>query len=152
MYCQERLIQQSQRDVALHVSNAVNAAYKALSSPLHRIEYILQRNGFNTEETDQLEDLEFISEIMEVREEIETGNVERLRALEEDNDSELHISQALRRSITFFVLITDKIRAVHGIIEGSVARKNWEEVKAAAVRLKYLHGIADAIKQRLDSL
>jgi molecular chaperone HscB len=151
VYCQERLIQQSQRDIALHVSNAVNAAYKALSSPLHRIEYILQRNGFNTEETDQLEDLEFISEIMEVREEIETGNVERLRALEEDNDSELHISQALRRLITFF-LITDKIRGVHDIIEGSVARKNWEEVKAAAVRLKYLHGIAEAIKQRLDGL
>jgi molecular chaperone HscB len=151
VYCQERLIQQSQRDVALHVSNAVNAAYKALSSPLHRIEYILQRNGFNTEETDQLEDLEFISEIMEVREEIETGNVERIRALEEDNDSELHISQALRRLITFF-LITDKIRGVHDIIEGSVARKNWEEVKAAAVRLKYLHGIAEAIKQRLDGL
>jgi len=151
VYCQESLIQQSQRDVALHVSNTVNAAYKALSSPLHRIEYILQRNGFNTEETDQLEDLEFISEIMEVREEIETGNVERIRALEEDNDSELHISQALRRLITFF-LITDKIRGVHGIIEESVARKNWEEVKAAAVRLKYLHGIADAIKQRLDGL
>jgi molecular chaperone HscB len=68
----------------------VNAAYKALSSPLHRIEYILQRNGFNIEEVDQLEDLEFISEIMEVREEIEAGDIERIYALEEDNHSEMH--------------------------------------------------------------
>lgn len=68
----------------------MNAAYKALSSPLHRIEYILQRNGFNIEEVDQLEDLEFISEIMEVREEIEAGDIERIHALDEDNHSELH--------------------------------------------------------------
>lgn len=128
----------------------MNAAYKALLSPLHRVEYILQRNGFNTEETDQLEDLEFISEIMEVREDIETGNVDHIRALENDNDSELRISRTLRTLTTF--LIIDKIREVHRIIEISVAEKNWEEVKAAAVRLKYLHGVSDAIKQRIDNL
>ncbi|KAG2154844.1 hypothetical protein DEU56DRAFT_770742 [Suillus clintonianus] len=123
---------ESQRDVALHMSNTVNAAYKTLSSPLHRIEYILQRNGFKTEEADPLEDLELISEIMEVREEIETGDIERIRTLEEDNDN--------------------KIREVLNTVTKSVSEKNWEETKAAAVRLKYLNGIADAIKQRLDNM
>ncbi|KAG1757572.1 hypothetical protein EDB19DRAFT_1622811 [Suillus lakei] len=123
---------ESQQDVALHVSNMVNAAYKALSSPLHRIEYILQRNGLETEEADPLEDLELISEIMEVREEIEAGDLERIRTLEEDNDN--------------------KIRQVVSTITKSVAEKNWEETKVAAVRLKYLNGIADAIKQRLDNM
>jgi molecular chaperone HscB len=66
----------------------VNAAYKALSSPLHRIEYILQRNGLVTEEADPLEDLELISEIMEVREEIEAGDIDRIRTIQEDNDGE----------------------------------------------------------------
>ncbi|KAG1749988.1 uncharacterized protein EDB91DRAFT_1110744 [Suillus paluster] len=123
---------ESKRDTALHVSNAVNTAYKALSSPLHRIEYILQRNGFQTEEVDPLEDLELISEIMEVREEIEAGGIERIRALEVDNDN--------------------KMSEVLSIINRSVAENNWEETKAAAVRLKYLNGIADAIKQRLDNM
>ncbi|KAG2350356.1 Co-chaperone Hsc20 [Suillus weaverae] len=121
-----------QRDVALHVSNTLNAAYKALSSPLHRIEYILQRNGLMTAEADPLEDPELISEIMEVREEIEAGNIERIRTLEEDNDN--------------------KIREVVSAVTKSVAEKNWEETKVAAVRLKYLNGIADAIKQRLDNM
>ncbi|KAG2044853.1 hypothetical protein BDR03DRAFT_1004074 [Suillus americanus] len=128
----ERFIQQLQRDIALDVSNTLNAAYKALSSPLHRIEYILQRNGLMTAEADPLDDLELISEIMEVREEIEAGDVERIRSLEEDNDN--------------------KIRQVVSTVTKSVAEKNWEETKVAAVRLKYLNGIADAIKQRLDNM
>jgi len=132
------------------VSNAVNTAYQALLSPLHRIEYILQRNGFETEEADQLEDLELISEIMEVREEIEAGDVEQIRTLEEDNDGEFPDSQTIHKSTTS--LVTDKIREVVSTIERSVGEKNWEEAKAAAVRLKYLHKIADAIKQRLDNL
>jgi molecular chaperone HscB len=49
-------------------------------------------------------------------------------------------------------LITDKIREVQSKIEKLVAEKNWDEAKAVAVRLKYLQGIADAIKQRLDHL
>ncbi|KAG1801625.1 uncharacterized protein HD556DRAFT_1338806 [Suillus plorans] len=121
-----------QQDVALHVSNTVNAAYKALSSPLHRIEYILRRNGLMIEEADPLEDIELISEIMEVREEIESGDIERIRTLEEDNDN--------------------KISEVVSAITKFVAQKNWQETKVAAVRLKYLNGIADALKQRLDNM
>ncbi|KAG2159860.1 uncharacterized protein EDB93DRAFT_1112307 [Suillus bovinus] len=121
-----------QRVIALHMSNTVNTAYKALSSPLHRIEYILQRNGLMIEEADSLEDPELISEIMEVREEIETGDIERIRAIEEDNDN--------------------KINEVVSAVTKSVAEKNWEETKVAAVRLKYLNGIADALKQRLDNM
>lgn len=123
---------ESQRDIALHVSNTVNAAYKALSSPLHRIEYILQRNGLMTEEADPLEDLELISEVMEVREEIEAGDIDQIRTIQEDNDK--------------------KISEVVSSVTKAVADKNWEETKVAAVRLKYLIGIADAVKKRLDNM
>lgn len=102
--CQQRFIQQFQRDVALHVSNTVNAAYKALSSPLHRIEYILQRNGFMTEEADPLEDLELISEIMEVREEIEAGDIDRIRTIQEDNESEFCHCEGLAGTVLTLLL------------------------------------------------
>jgi molecular chaperone HscB len=67
----------------------VNTAYKTLSSPLDRIEYLLRRNGIETGEADQLDDLELITEIMEAREEIEaiqSENADQLHAVRETND------------------------------------------------------------------
>jgi molecular chaperone HscB len=67
----------------------VNAAYKTLSSPLDRIEYLLRLNGIETGEADQLDDLELIAEVMEAREEIEgiqSGHADRLHALKDEND------------------------------------------------------------------
>jgi len=80
----------AKKGAALELSNAVNAAYKTLTSPLHRVEYILRRNGVETGEEDQLDDIELISEIMETREEIDNvqpGNAERLLALRDENNS-----------------------------------------------------------------
>ncbi|KAH7930974.1 Co-chaperone Hsc20 [Leucogyrophana mollusca] len=123
------------RDAALDVSNAVNTAYKTLLTPLHRVEYILRRQGIETEEADQLEDLDLITEVMEAREEIDSiqpGNIERLRSLEGENDA--------------------KVQDTMETIKGLIASKDWKEVKTAAVRLKYLQGIQDAIKQRVDNM
>lgn len=80
----------AEKGAALELSNAVNAAYKTLTSPLHRVEYILRRNGVETGEEDQLDDIELISEIMGTREEIDNvqpGNAERLLALRDENNS-----------------------------------------------------------------
>ncbi|KIJ68454.1 hypothetical protein HYDPIDRAFT_106650 [Hydnomerulius pinastri MD-312] len=126
---------ESQKDAALDISNAVNAAYKTLSSPLPRIEYILGCNGVETGEVDQLDDMELISEVMEAREEIDnvqSGNADRLHALRDENDV--------------------KILEVTRAIEELVAREDWKEAKTAAVRLKYLQGIEDAIKVRMDQI
>ncbi|KAI6136637.1 hypothetical protein F5141DRAFT_1075797 [Pisolithus sp. B1] len=120
---------------ALELSNTVNAAYKALKSPLHRIEYILKRNGIETEEADQLDDIELIDEIMQAREEIDSvqpGNPERLHGLRDRNDAKM--SQLIKT------------------IEGLVAKGDWRETKSAAVRLKYLDGIEQAIRRRLEDM
>jgi molecular chaperone HscB len=49
-------------------------------------------------------------------------------------------------------LVKDKIREVVSALTKSVAEKDWKETKVVSVRLKYLNGIADAIKQRLDNM
>lgn len=124
-----------EKDTALELSNTVNAAYRTLKSPLHRIEYILERNGVAMEEEDQLDDIELIDEIMGVREEIDNvqpGNSVRLHGLRDQNNAK--ISQLVK------------------MIEGLVAGGNWREAKSGAVRLKYLDGIEQAIRRRLESM
>ncbi|KAF8846381.1 Co-chaperone Hsc20 [Paxillus ammoniavirescens] len=126
---------EGQKNAALDVSNMVNAAYKTLSSPLDRIEYLLRLNGIETGEADQLDDLELIAEVMEAREAIEgiqPGDAVRLHALKDENDV--------------------KASEVTKAIEVLVAREDWEAAKAAAVRLKYLQGVEDAVKLRMDQI
>ncbi|KAH7883583.1 hypothetical protein F5I97DRAFT_1894072 [Phlebopus sp. FC_14] len=126
---------EDQKDAALAVSNTVNAAYNTLASPLRRVEYILRRNGIELAEADQLDDLDLINEVMDVREEIDSvrpGGRSRLEELRDENDV--------------------KIREVREAIEILVATEDWTAASAAAVRLKYLQGIEDAIKQELDYL
>lgn len=124
-----------EKRTALELSNTVNAAYKTLKSPLHRIEYILKRNGVEMEEADQLDDVELIDEIMQAREEIDSmqsGNLGRLHELRDQNDAK--ISQLVKMT------------------EGLVAKEDWRETKSAAVRLKYLDGIDQAIRRRLENM
>ena len=49
----------------------MNTAYNTLVEPLTRIQYILEREGVKITETDQTDDTELISEIMEAREALE---------------------------------------------------------------------------------
>ncbi|EIW86709.1 hypothetical protein CONPUDRAFT_161390 [Coniophora puteana RWD-64-598 SS2] len=124
---------ENERETALDLSNVVNAAYNSLLSPLQRAEYILFRNGREVGEADQLQDMELIEEIMEMREEIEScqaSNAERLHTLREMNNA--------------------KIQETGKVIEDLVQKQAWDALHTAAVRLKYLQGIEDAVKQRLD--
>jgi molecular chaperone HscB len=79
----------NKKGIAQSLSTLVNEAYQNLSKPLSRAEYILKRNGVEISETEQLDDLEFISEVMEAREELENsegGVPERIIQLANDND------------------------------------------------------------------
>lgn len=72
---------------------------------------------------------------MQAREEIDSvqsGNPERLHGLRDQNDAK--ISQLVK------------------MIEGLVAKDDWRETKSAAVRLKYLDGIDQAIRRRLENM
>lgn len=50
------------------MSSRVNEALHKLANPLRRAEYILAVEGFAGEETDKLEDMDLLMEVMEARE------------------------------------------------------------------------------------
>ena len=67
---------QSQQDLAHTLSSRLNEAYQCLSRPLPRAEYILERNGAQTIESDSLECSSFMIKIMEARELIDEATPE----------------------------------------------------------------------------
>lgn len=77
------------QDLAHSLSSLVNNAYQRLLKPLARAEYILERNGHPMSEEDKLDDMIFISEVMEAREEIENAdNPALIQAIREENRGE----------------------------------------------------------------
>ncbi|KAF5390271.1 hypothetical protein D9757_002934 [Collybiopsis confluens] len=114
---------QDKQDAAQALSSAVNRAYQTLLQPMARIEYILSLNGHPMEETDKLEDNEFLMNIMTAREEIETAETP------EEAEVILRENQAM---------IDDTLSEIEALVE---ARK-WDQAKEAGIRLKYLEGTA----------
>ncbi|KAJ7092730.1 hypothetical protein C8R44DRAFT_816384 [Mycena epipterygia] len=124
---------QHKQDIAQGLSSRLNEAYTCLAHPLRRAEYILEQNGLPISEHEQLDDLEFISEIMEVRESIdEAEDADELARIVDDNAA--------------------KIEGTVGDLEKAVGAEEWTSVKDAAVRLKYLEGIAAAGEQRREEI
>ncbi|KAJ7487602.1 hypothetical protein B0H11DRAFT_2014058 [Mycena galericulata] len=124
---------QHKQDIAQSLSSRLNEAYTSLADPLRRAEYILEQNGLPISEGDQLDDIEFISEIMQVRESIdEAEDVDELSRIVDDN--------------------TAKIEETVGDLEKAVGSQEWVRVKEGAVRLKYLEGIRAAGKQRREEM
>jgi molecular chaperone HscB len=70
-YCQSLYCTQNQQDIAQALSARINEAYQSLLNPLSRAEYLLQRHHIPVSETDQLEDMELMGEVIEARETIE---------------------------------------------------------------------------------
>ncbi|KAF8216239.1 hypothetical protein K438DRAFT_1560441 [Mycena galopus ATCC 62051] len=124
---------QHKQDIAQNLSSQVNEAYNSLLHPLRRAEYILEQNGLPMSENDKLDDLEFISEIMEARENIdEAADEDELARMVDEN--------------------TAKIEETVGILERAVGAQEWASAKDAAVRLKYLEGIGAAGAQKREEL
>lgn len=73
--CKEKL------QVAQALSARVNNSYQTLLHPLARAEYILERNQLPMSENDKVDDIAFMTDIMEAREVIEDS-----RSLDEIED------------------------------------------------------------------
>lgn len=54
--------------MAAAMSSRINEALHRLSDPLRRAEYILAQEGFAGEETDKLDDMALLMDVMEARE------------------------------------------------------------------------------------
>jgi DnaJ-domain-containing protein 1 len=91
------IIWKDKKDIAQSLSTFVNAAYQGLAGPLSRAEYILERNGHSMSETDQLEDLDFISEVMEARETLDEATDENsVEQLARENDCVYLVESKIR--------------------------------------------------------
>ncbi|EPT04332.1 hypothetical protein FOMPIDRAFT_1157455 [Fomitopsis schrenkii] len=113
------------QDAAAVMSSQANDALHRLSTPLRRVEYILEREGYHVGDHESLEDPEVLMETMEMREQIESAEskeeVERVQAT-----NGLRLAEVIQE-------ITDL-----------VSQKDWLAVKTAAIKLRYLQGIEKA--------
>lgn len=64
-------IEKEKLEIAQSLSALVNQAYQTLLNRVSRIEYILELNGHPLEETEQVVDMEFLSEIYQMRERLD---------------------------------------------------------------------------------
>ncbi|KAF8973927.1 hypothetical protein BDZ97DRAFT_1648348 [Flammula alnicola] len=121
-------------DLAHTLSSRINQAYQCLLHPLSRAEYILEQHGLQMSESDQVEDMEFMMEIMEARETIDDAIPENRDTIEKLVDSN---QQDIKRTI-------DEITKL-------VEQQDWPQVKSATIRLRYLDGIHRAAKRWMDN-
>ncbi|RPD62931.1 Co-chaperone Hsc20 [Lentinus tigrinus ALCF2SS1-7] len=111
--------------IAAAMSSRVNEALHRLSNPLRRVEYILAREGHGGEETDKLEDMELLMDVMEAREGLASAeSPDEVAEIRTANDA--------------------KIQETLQEIEQLVGAKDWEALRTAAIKLKYLQGIESA--------
>lgn len=112
-------------DIAASLSSLVNIAYKTLRQPLPRVEYILSLHDLQPDETDGLEDSELIMDVLDSRETLEQAS----------SRDEVDLVQSANQV---------KIDELLAQIESLVEHEDWPNLKTAAIKLKYLQGIADA--------
>lgn len=71
--------------MAERLSNYIGIAWSTLKDPLSRAEYILKLNDIKIAEEDQLDDFELISEIMEIREQLENATPRHVKRIADEN-------------------------------------------------------------------
>ncbi|KAF9526479.1 hypothetical protein CPB83DRAFT_857885 [Crepidotus variabilis] len=115
--------------VAQTLSSQVNAAYHALSDPLHRATYLLELNGHPIEEADKMEDIEFIGDVMHDIDTIqEAGKEEEAEVREVTDRNDNFIQQVLKD------------------IEERIAQNDWETVKDLVFKLRMARRVQDFSK------
>jgi molecular chaperone HscB len=134
-------VNQDKTLAAHHLSGLVNEAYNTLLRPLSRIHYILSQHNVGISETDQSNDPQLITEIIEIREALESasseGEVEEIK----------HDVTGSHTTCLISVVAYDfigKVSVTTKNIEEAVHLENWEKARREAVRLKYLRGLEAA--------
>lgn len=120
---------EEEKQISAGYSSLLNQAYKTLSSPLERGLYLLQIQGHAlSDEGEIIMDPEFLSEIMEINEEIhEVEDHESLQRLQKTNAIELE---------NLFRKAADHFR-----------NNDWESARECVAKLKYYNKIQRRIKE-----
>ena len=141
---------QRDQDLAHSLSSRLNEAYQCLLHPLPRAEYILEKNGLQTNETDQVEDMEFMANIMDAREVIDDATPENKAEVEALIESNQRMF-LLRLPSVIFISFSENITRTIGQLTSLIEKREWSLVKSATIRLRYLQGIDRAAKQWIDN-
>ena len=103
-------------------------------------------------ESDQVNDMAFMSHVMDARETIEDGeNETEIVTLAEENDGVLCFEKTCRDGNKFNNNNTARIKETVAEIERLVGEQNWVRVKEETIRLRYLEGIRRAVNKWLDN-
>ncbi|XP_053954642.1 iron-sulfur cluster co-chaperone protein HscB [Anastrepha ludens] len=114
-------------------SALINRAYKTLSAPVERGQYILKLQGLQMPQDNSALDKEFLMEMMERNEEVEEANTsEELQRLNEG------IVQELNESATE--------------LSSKFESNALNEVKSLLVKMKYLLSVQKSIKNKIQKL
>ncbi|XP_031551451.1 iron-sulfur cluster co-chaperone protein HscB-like [Actinia tenebrosa] len=124
---------QEEQNLSAIQSSLVNKAYNTLLNPLKRGIYLLSIHGISIEEEDSLSSQEFLMEIMEINERLESAA--KLQTLQ---DIETEIKLCIKKS-------TDEV--AHAFDEG-----NYIAAKDALIKLRYYTNIEKQAKDRKMSM
>lgn len=125
----DRQLNSADKSRAEGLSALINEAYKTLSSPLLRAQYILHLNGIDVEddETAKIDDVELLMEVLEAREVIESAQEEgELEGVRTENEKRIARSEKV---------VADLCR-----------RGDWDALKAEVTRLRYWINIQEALR------
>lgn len=125
-------------------SSVINDAYTTLRDPLRRAEYILSLHGIDTKKEGEkmggglglegvatgggIEDMEFLDEIMEVREAVEEAGEGDIEGLKGENQT--------------------RVERCEERLGGFFEREDWEGARGEVVRLRYWRGIGERLVER----
>ena len=80
------ILPKNKQDIAQALSSRINEAYQRLLTPLSRAEYLLECHHHPISEADQIDNMEFMSEVMQARETIEEAvNRDEIQILIDEN-------------------------------------------------------------------
>lgn len=119
---------EAEKEEALQVSSQINRAFKTLKDPDETIKYVLQLKGLLEEEEKYQLSPDFLMEVMELNEELESGMTDAIQAKIDQLKNELYA--------TVETIITN-------YQEGISTEKELPQVKEYYFKKKYLDRMVD---------
>lgn len=122
-----------EQDISSEWSSILNKAYKTLSVPIKRGEYILEQNGLSLPQDNSVLDKEFLLEMMDRNEEIEEASTPK------------EIFQLLDK-------VRKELEDNSVLLEESLGKNDLEKGKSIIIKMKYFTSLESSIKDKATFL
>lgn len=122
-----------EQEISSEWSSILNKAYKTLSVPIKRGEYVLEQNGISLPQDNSVLDKEFLLEMMDRNEEIEEAcTIKEIFQLLDKVRKELEDNSVL--------------------LEDSLEKNDLEQGTSIIIKMKYLTSLESSIKDKATFL